>query len=395
MNSLSSAPQALRDGLITAYVAYEEAISGTEIELSVRTVQSLLSSASHNTGSGVLVRCRETGWLERLAPTKGVKGATYRLGPRSLVDRDVWVSLGTYLFNRSGGVFNHWLTSPWLLYQGIGVPKCLMLAVIQERGESSSADISTALLGLVQPRNASTHLRDLWEQGFLDRDESSKPFRYRFAVTEAWLEREAAERFLNVRRDRLRLQIDRERRDYRGIVGIDRKKFRAFIKGQDCAYCGLPANDTDPIQVEHVPPKHWGGGPKTGFELPVHRSENRAHSELIKALPIRLPASPRFEFDAPNDIRQEPDEELINFLATWSARKVNEYRFLMNEERNIEAYDLCERLAHLAATVAAHDGECTIINSDTGEVRELNISTLGFRQIVASDAILLRRFEWL
>jgi len=395
MNRLSSVPHALRDGLITAYVAYEEAFTGSEIELSVRTVQGLLSSASHNTGSGVLVRCRETGWLDRIAPAKGVIAATYRLGPRSLIDRDVWVALGTYLFARSGGVFNHWLTSPWLLYQGIGVPKCLMLAVIQERGESSPADISTALLGLVQPHNASTHLRVLWEQGFLDRDESLKPFRYRVAVTEAWLEREAAERLLNVRRDRLGLQIERERRDYREIVGVDRSKFRAFIKKQGCAYCGLPASDSDPMQVEHVPPKHWGGGPKTGFELPVHRSENRAHSELIKALPVRLPASPRFEFDAPDDIWQEPDDELIDFLATWSARKVNEYRFLMNQGRNKEAFDLCERLAHLAATVAAHDGECTIINSVTGEVRKLNISTLGFRQMVAWEAGRLRRQEWL
>ena len=230
MNRLSSVPHALRDGLITAYVAYEEAFTGSEIELSVRTVQGLLSSASHNTGSGVLVRCRETGWLDRIAPAKGVIAATYRLGPRSLIDRDVWVALGTYLFARAGGVFNHWLTSPWLLYQGIGVPKCLMLAVIQERGESSPADINTALLGLVQPHNASTHLRVLWEQGFLDRDESLKPFRYRVAVTEAWLEREAAERLLNVRRDRLGLQIERERRDYREIVGVDRSKFRAFIK---------------------------------------------------------------------------------------------------------------------------------------------------------------------
>jgi DNA-binding MarR family transcriptional regulator len=395
MNHLSSAPSTLRDGLITAYVAYEEALSGREIELSVRTVQSLLSSASHKTGSGVLVRCREMGWLDRIAPAKGVKGATYRLGPGSLGDRDVWVALGTYLFARSGGVFSHWLTSPWLLYQGLGVPKCLMLAVIQERGESSPADISTALLGLVQPHNASRHLRDLWEKGFVDRDESSKPFRYRLAVTEAWLEREAAERLLDVRRDQIRLQIERERKDYREIVGVDRRKFRAYLKGQGCAYCGLPTTDMDPIQVEHVPPKHWGGGPRTGFELPVHRSENRAHSELIKALPALRPAFPRFEFDAPDDVWREPDEELIDFLATWSARKVNEYRFLMNQGRNKEAFDLCKRLADLAATVAAHDGECTIINSDTGEVRRLNISTLGFRQMVAWEAGVLRRQEWL
>lgn len=395
VNPLSSAPRALRDGLITAYVAYEEASSGSEVELSVRTVQSLLSSASHKTGSGVLQRCRKTGWLDRVAPTKGVKGATYRLGSRSLGDRDVWVSLGTYLFDRSGGVFNHWLTSPWLLYQGIGVPKCLMLAVIQERGESSPADISTALLGLVQPHNASTHLRDLWEQGFLDRDDSSKPFRYQLAVTEAWLDREAAERFLNVRRDQLRLQIDRERKNYREIVGVDRRALREFIKTQACAYCGLPATDTDPIEVEHVPPKHWGGGPKTGFELPVHRSENRAHSELIKALPSRPPVRPVFEQPFPDDVWQETDEELIDFLATWSSGQVNQYRFLMNQGRNREAFDLCESLADLAAAVAAHDGECTIINSNTGEVRKLNISTLGFRQMVAWEAGRLRRQEWL
>ena len=146
--------------------------------------------------------------------------------------------------------------------------------------------------------------------------------------------------------------------------------------------------------MEHVPPKHWGGGPKTGFELPVHRSENRAHSELIKALPTRPPVPPVFEQPFPDDVWQKTDEELIDSLATWSSGMVNEYRFLMNEGRNKDAYDLCESLAHLAAAVAAHDGDCTIINSNTGEVRKLNISTLGFRQMVARDAITLRRQGW-
>ena len=44
---------------------------------------------------------------------------------------------------------------------------------------------------------------------------------------------------------------------------------------------------------------------------------------------------------------------------------------------------------------AAHDGECTIINSDSGEIRKLNISTHGFRQVVARDAIIRRWREWL
>lgn len=394
MNHLSSAPFGLRDGLITAYVAHKEASTGDAVELSVRTVQSFMSSASHQTGASVLQRCRKAGWLDRVTPTKGLTAAKYRLGPTAENDKKVWIGLGAYLFDRADGVFNKWLTSPWLLYWGIGVPKCLMLAVIKERGESSPADISVALLGLVQPNNVSTHLRDLWQQGFLLRDESSKPYRYRMAVTEDWLEQEASSRFLDVRRDQLRLRIDQERKDYREVVGVDRKTFRAFIREQECAYCGLPATVTDRIQVEHVPPEHWGGGPKTGFEVPVHRSENRGHSELIKALPARPPVPSVFEFSVPEDIWAATDEELIDHLAIWSAQQINNYRILMNAGDNKAAYSLCETLAGLAATVAAHDGTCKIINAASGEVRPLNISTLGFRQLVANDAIMLRRIEW-
>ena len=71
MNRLSSVPHALRDGLNTAYVAYEEAFTGSEIELSVRTVQGLLSSASHNTGSGVLMRLPRDGLVGSDSPCEG------------------------------------------------------------------------------------------------------------------------------------------------------------------------------------------------------------------------------------------------------------------------------------------------------------------------------------
>lgn len=63
----------------------------------------------------------------------------------------------------------------------------------------------------------------------------------------------------------------RTRRNYRGYRVVRAQLLRLFPV---CSRCGGPGTQDDPLTVDHVVPRAWGGGDSPANLRPMHRSEN-------------------------------------------------------------------------------------------------------------------------
>lgn len=379
-----SLPKNLNDRLTLAYVAHREVETG-EAQVSVRTLQRLLRFRSHETGTSVFRRCLDGGWLRLVEPARGPRANVYTLGPAAVGDVDCWRAIGAFYFDRQSGAMSKWLTSPWMLRKGLGESRCLIVALLNRQPGATVAEIASSSRGFVSRKSVESGLRKLRQAGIVERDESGKAYRYSLRADEDWFEaKSAALRLTDIAAgDDRRIEQERARRDTHTYLGRD--LLRQRIKLRDCSYCGLSARADDAIEIEHVPPKNWGGGACTGFEIPAHRRCHAKHKILIENHRFD-PAPSDFRFNVGSEAWDLDDDELVELLVEEAAVKVLFYQAAMNSLNLNLGVRAARDLAELGSAVASAAGVVKAVNVDTGEIRSLRVDRYGFQDALAVAA---------
>ena len=384
---LTELPRTLATRLIVAYVAFLGRDSDLGVELSVRSVQWLLRRRSHETGSSILRRGVEEGWLCIVDHHSGRKAHSYDLGPRAVKELDEWHVAGTSLFGKPG-LMHPWLTSGWMYEKrrgGLDIPGCLVLALLGA-DEATPNELAQRSHGLISKATASRELAVLTARHITTRDISKRPATFRRVVSDAWL---------GVREIELQLadlaakddeKIAEERARHDDIVGAPRREHRNWLRTQNCLYCLRPGSEDEPIEIEHLPPRKLGGGPLTGFEIPAHRRCHGPHSAAIRRLSEHRPPGPIHLIEVSDAFWEFNDEELLDMLAAETGPQIMHYAAAMNGGDIAEGYRTALNIAGLAAAIASPQGALILRHKVTGAERHLDIDRWFFQREVVATA---------
>ena len=382
---LADLPATVATRLVVAFIAHHEQRSASGVELSARTVQRLFRRRSHQTGSDILDRAVDGGWLTIVQRHAGRKAHSYGLGPTAIKEQAEWREAGAYFFGEDG-VMSPWLTKGWMYEKrrsGLDIAGCCVLAVLGN-DEMTPAQIARRSHGFVNRAAATRELGTLAKRDIVARDADRRPATFRCIVNDEWFETQERELWLAQlsAKDDERIAEERDLHDH--AVGRARREYREWLRTQACVYCVRPGSGNEPIQIEHLPPRKLGGGPMTGFEIPAHGRCHGAHSSSIRRFGQPLRPAKVFVIEASDEMWAENDEDLLDLIVSMAGDKVRYYVAAINSGDVERAEHIASLIAEIGAA-AAPQGAFIVRHKQTGAERELEIDRwFLYREFVAT-----------
>ena len=368
-------PSDLRDKLLVAWVAYHSDQNVSEggkahCQVSILYLQMLLCYTTSAAAERALTRLRAKDktkgqpWLEISEPARGVKGHHYRLGPPALSNHEAWVQLGESLFG-DGGHLEPFRSRPLFSTFGITPFGAMVLAFVDRFGPVTEKEIVLALKTFFDVNAVRKRLRYVHSEGLVH----LKKGRYhtgpnlRATIEKHEIDSGAAEK----------LRIAENTRDKRWITfqtevlgNPETRMLKSALRKLDCFYCAKtpPATGGD---VEHFPPKKWGGSDKTSLLLPICKKCNGRHGRILgmhkKPLISLTPTRLTMPWDG--DLSSAIDHLLARVIA-----QNFQYAIAMNEGRIDDAYHAAKSIATLWAGVKKEGVSLHIVSKSTGEIKE-------------------------
>jgi hypothetical protein len=368
-------PKKLRDRLTVAWVAYKsqetELERGkAECELSILYFQTLMSYASESAAEKALTRLRkpvgprESGWLVVTRKARGLRGNHYRLGALGEEHSAEWAAIGETLFG-PGGILEPYRCRPAFLDKGLTPYGCLILAFIEKFGPVSLVELEEALetyMGVKVVRRRVKHLKS-YELVIERNGRFSVPndIRKRVEDFETSFDLDVFQRELEGVRGKRWLDYQRE---VQGSVEI--RTLKSNLRKLDCFYCLAPAPPSGG-QVEHFPPKFWGGSDATSLLLPVCKSCNTTHGGRLQ----NAEAAETPTFPSPLTIKYLGSrEEAVAFFLRVMLSDNFDYAVAMNQGQVAEARR--RALAHSETWAAIRLGGDAVrfVDTSDGEIHQ-------------------------
>lgn len=351
--------------LLVSYIAFEGARRGYRqqplaVELSQRTASVLLRYGRNSRVTTVLNELRRDGWIELATASSGITGNKYTLGPMSRASLDDWLELGDRLYGPSG-LLGTFLDRPCIKHGYLGPIGCIVLEFVRQNGPVARSSVVRELSGIASKNSVRAHTKKLEAIGLVSAapdlstpaDLDSRIIDYEHE-TGAW--------------DRARLQDDAiatERGAHRdSVLGpVSTREWRTLVSSLPCVYCGSEPR-TGRGQVEHYPPRHWGGSDQTSLLLPACPTCNHG-------LGSRLHGSPKIPAPDPFVVRQivfpggNPDEAAEFLCGVMLARHWAYYEALVHRELDAAAAAVRQTFPIWCALVL---GGVQIVDPQTGAI---------------------------
>ena len=342
-------PGGVNARILLAWVAYkseQNAKNGgkAEQEASLLHVQQMLRFSTENQASAVLKRLRtsaspsEGPWLAVSTPSRGARGHAYRLGAAATASAPDWAACGKCLYSPSG-LLTPYMFRPVLLRPplGQGITGCLVIGFVDQFGPVTKTEIVGALSSLMRRETALKALRRAvaMELLVLEDDHVIAPRNLRERIKNDEIEFGGQSRaaFLDQQIGSRQFESQMER-----LGGATLERLKAIIRKLPCFYCATAA-PPEGGEVEHFPPKHWGGGDDASLLLPICTRCNKSHGSRLKGTPkISRPVvtAERIPFDG------ETEDFGPWFFEFFLMRAVH-YAHALNEKRLDDARDAALR----------------------------------------------------
>ncbi len=368
-----ASPGPLRDKLLVAWVAHkseqERLYRGkAESQVSILFLALIMRYASDSAAETALMRLRKPvspkagGWLTLTKRARGRFGNFYKPGKLAEKDLNSWQIAGEALFG-PGGALEPYRCRPIFSDEGIKPFGCLVLAVVEKCGPLTVNEMKTILKSYMSGKSVERYLGYIfgWE---LVRRSNDKYFVVRglsYRVDELEVELGAADRMLKVDNERDKKWIEYQTE----ILGkAEPKLLKAAIRKLSCFYCCATPPPTGG-QVEHFPPKHWGGSDETSLLLPICKPCNTSHGNRIRgSKPEILKAQPE-----PITIQMEgtPDEIVEFFMLQMLSNNLT-YATALNEKKIDEAKSAALSVSHIWAAIKGHGGGVRFVDTSSGEI---------------------------
>jgi hypothetical protein len=303
-------------------------------------------------------------WLEVSEPARGVKGHHYRLGPPAVSNQEAWIQLGESLFG-DGGHLEPFRSRPLFSTFGITPFGAMVLAFVDRFGPVTEKEIVSALTTFFDVTAVRKRLRYVHSEGlvYLKKGRYHTGPNLRATIEKHERDSGAAEK----------LRIVENTRDKRWITfqtevlgNPEIRMLKSALRKLDCFYCAETPPPTGG-DVEHFPPKKWGGSDKTSLLLPICRKCNGRHGRILgmNKKPLIPLTSTRLTMPWDGDL----DSALDHLLARVLAQNF-QYAISMNEGRIDDAYHAAKSIATLWAGVKKEGVSLHIVSKSTGEIWE-------------------------
>lgn len=368
-----SSPGQLRDKLLLAWVAHkseqERLFRGkAECQVSILFLHLIFRYASASAAEAALKRLRKPltpragGWLTLTTPARGRFGHHYRLGKLAQGDLPAWEAAGELLFG-PGGALEPYRCRPIFSSSGIGPYGCLVLAVVEKCGPLTALEVEELLSSYMSKKSVHRHLGYVQGWGLIKMS-GGKYFVTRGLATRVErleIELGASTKMLKVDNERDRQWIEYQTE----ILGKPEiLLLKAAIRKLACFYCTATPPPTGG-EVEHFPPKHWGGSDETSLLLPICRSCNSIHGNRIRGSKSEeLKTSTE-----PLTIRMDgsPQETVEHFMLVMLNNNML-YATAINDKKIAEAKEAALSAYEIWAAIKGHGPGVHFVDANTGEI---------------------------
>jgi hypothetical protein len=242
---------------VVALIAYDESRLAGWRALPRRTLQTYLRRSTGSDVSAGLAGLFKKGWLERRIPGPPTWGREYKLGADISEDqRTAWVELGRLLFEPMGLVGDY-LTRPAVKHGRIMLSGFLVLTLLERHGPVNRLALIKTLKPVMSRNTVIGRLERLEEIG-LAVQVSDAPDLW-MAVPDYLARLEAYEEITGLKEQAAwqdaRIEMERTSERIRLAGGPEVKDREEEVLAGPCVFCGV----AQATEVEHFPPKHWGG----------------------------------------------------------------------------------------------------------------------------------------
>lgn len=373
----STGPTDLRDKLLVAWIAYQSSkreLQGgkAHCQVSILYLQMLLCYSTPGGAERALNRLRATSpthgapWIEISQHAHGIKGHHYRVGKPAKAQLVAWVQLGEALFVE-GGFLEPFRSRPLFSHHGIGPYGCVVIAFVNSFGPVTEEEVVHALKTFFNKSSIKKHLGYIVHEGLV----SFKHGKYHTKPTL----RTDIERHEKLTGAAKKQRIAENSRDKKWVLfqtevlgKPEIRMLKAALRKLNCFYCGKVPPPTG-ADVEHFPPKKWGGSDETSLLLPICRKCNGRHGRLIgKHKKSVIPLTPaRIKMIWGGDL-----ESAVFHVFGLAIAQSMHYAIAMNQGRVDDAYESAKSIAVLWAAARGVNSSLEIVSTSTGEIKDAN-----------------------
>ena len=297
------------------------------------------------------------------------------MGPAAQEQQREWQRLGKALYGPKG-ILTPYLFRPLMLRpkHGMGPNGCLTLAVIDAFGPIAKSKIVRDLSPFMDKKTAARCVGRLLSADLVldDEDGFFTPRNLRERIREDEIRWGAT-----ARADFLDRMIGDKQEAYQiaRLGGPTLARVKSALRKERCFYCAVPP-PREGGEIEHFPPKHWGGSDEFSLLLPICRPCNSSHGQKIRKhrkSPVpKIPAGPL--------VFPGTAEEVQRWFVTFFGARAESYAILLNEGRVDEAF--IEATRYFPTWMALKSGIATV-DSTSGElaVVEIGLGTEMVREL--------------
>jgi hypothetical protein len=280
LNTPSEGPKTSFQRFLLARILHRCHRTSGEAEFARRCIQEETTRAGGSRVSTHLRVLVKGGWLSVTRFGRGTRGQIYSPGPLLRSNPtlfDEWITLSTTLFD-FGGVLQPFLNRPCLAPKALSINGTLVLALVVSKDECPrTSDLQRDLTDWMTPRTVRNQIRRLERLRIVQVRDGH------VAIEADWqqqLSRFEADGF-EERRTRIVHTHRFEQERYRTRIGLSSSltSLRSDYAGFPCCRCDKPSD-----QVEHFPPRAWGGQDDWYTTWPICSRCNGEMSRFIRAI---------------------------------------------------------------------------------------------------------------
>ncbi len=252
--------------------------------LSRRDLQEDLSRVGGEAVSANLKKLVKGKWLLVRKKATGNQAHRYGLGTKLTMEAGVetcWRNLVKKLFNKNGLVFGL-IDGPSVGHRYLGVNGILVLGTLKNsRRPLTVPEIAAYLQVFMARQTVNNKLKKLSKNDLaVETDDGWRVVpKLREALSKYEPESGALASQANIERT---IKIERQQHAIRLKKGVLTREQKEEILAQGCFNCHTT---TGPLELEHFPPKHWGGRDHFDLVWCLCRKCNNKYSHQIKTLP--------------------------------------------------------------------------------------------------------------
>ena len=326
--------------------------------LSRRELQEDLSRVGGEAVSANLKKLVNGKWLSVRKKATGNQAQRYGLGTKLTLKEDVscWRDLAKKLFGGNGLVFGL-LDNSSFGHRYLGINGMLVLGTLKNSRRALTVPEIAAYLQMFMIRQTVTNKLKKLSQKDLVVETPEGWFvvpKLREALSKYETGSGASARQANIKRT---IKIERQNRDIRLKKGVLTREQEAEILAQGCFNCHTT---TGPLELEHFPPKHWGGRDHIDLVSCLCWKCNNKYSHQIKTLP-----APKLD----KSVRITLDEKAFVPTVVFAILEYNARRFYraLNEKRTEDARQLAKQVLEIWCALIERTIPCHLIRTVNGK----------------------------